>query len=230
MSLTLEKANHLALWSDLTYLKFHEVTPFSSNSFKFPNVTILEVHDTSWAGSSSTIINSTTFPALSALSFSFTYQSELSTTEVFQSVGSQLGAFFTDWSGFPEDQIGHVQDKTLFDVYLPSLTSLPRVKYLSISAAYASPSKVLGDLLKLLRQSSLKVKPSLIYLPSEIDLNLSPQNKVYVELQGECEKAGIEIVLEEQAGNWRLDSTISDDFWARMKKAKREKRLTESES
>ncbi|GAA5974632.1 hypothetical protein JCM5350_001227 [Sporobolomyces pararoseus] len=212
----------LSQTNNLAYLQLHRVAVSSSSSFQFETVTAFEFYDVLWVNPSSEIINSTTFPALSALSFAF--QSELSIKYVSQSVGPQLDAFFTDWRGFSEDQIGQLQDKTLFDVYLPSLTYLPCGKYLRIIyGGFDKPSQALGNLLDLLRQSSPVIKPSLIYLPSSINFNRSSYNGVVAKLNSECEKAGVEFVFEEQPEDWSMDSAISYDFWRRMKMRRAEK-------
>ncbi|GAA5974584.1 hypothetical protein JCM5350_001205 [Sporobolomyces pararoseus] len=209
---------------NLVYLQLHRVTVSASSSFKLEAVTALEFFSVRWAKPTSEIVNSTTLPALSALSFVF--QAELSMKEVFQSVGSQIHAIFADWLGFPEDQVRQVQEKTLFDVHFRPGDPLPSVRYLRLYGEVAASPSIFEELLDSLRQFSNKARPSLIYLPSNPNFDLSPQNKVYVELKSECEKVSVELVFEEQPRNWRLDSAISHDFWARMRTADREKRFT----
>ncbi|GAA5955109.1 hypothetical protein JCM3765_003197 [Sporobolomyces pararoseus] len=213
----------LSQLKNLEYLKFYNVTMSSSCSYSFANVTALDVFKVRWAKPSTEIVTSTSFPSLSALSFA--YESEITIKEVLQGVGSQLDACFASWFGFPGDQIRQVQDKTLFDFYFDSVLSLPPVKYLRLYGPSAKWPAVLGGLLVQLRRSTPKLKPSLIYLPSSPHFDLSSQNQVFAELKSECEKAGVELVFEEQPRKWTMDCGISHDFWTRMRKATAEKTL-----
>ncbi|GAA5955064.1 hypothetical protein JCM3765_003177 [Sporobolomyces pararoseus] len=208
----------LSQLKNLEILKLSGLTLTSSSSFQFSKVTALEVYLVQWAVPSSEIINPTNFPALSALSLGPTSSIE----QALKSVGSQLDAYLTCWHGFPEDQIRKVQDKTLFDFYFAFVDSLPSVKHLRLWGDSAKSPAVLEGLLVQLRRTTPKIEPSLIYLPSNPRFDLSPQNQVFAELKSECEKAGAEIIFEEQPGEWRLDSTISQDFWRRMKSRRAE--------
>jgi hypothetical protein len=228
-------AHLLLLVTGLTTLRLWGVLCKITSDAVFASLVELGLFDIAWTSTIEEILSPTIFPCLKALAWlALEFSSDITTALL--SLSEQLEVLLSDVDDvrdWPPELRRCLEDKTLFDLPFIDLgdLQLPPVQFVRLydlnGDGLGSHEELLETYAALVEAADENAHPSLIYLPSQLEAAYFEEGSADVEglsFKTECEKKKIEVRFEEEVGDRKFDSAISDDFWRLIKKRKIEAR------